>query len=93
MHTYTHFHKLTPMHNYKYYSHTYAHIHADNTYVYVNKYIHIPVHIYRDIQIHSFIHEQIKKIFDQNILNRKSVSHRQKIHNTNTSQQIYTKNS
>jgi len=59
------------MHNYKYFSHTHAHIHAENTYVHINKYIHIPVHTYRDIQIHSFIHEHIKKIFDQNILNRK----------------------
>jgi len=50
--------------------HTHAHIHADNNYVHVNKYIHIPDHTYRDIQIHSVIHEHIKKIFDQNILNK-----------------------
>jgi hypothetical protein len=42
------------MHNYKYFSHTPAHEHADNTYVHVNKYIHIPVHTYRDIQKENF---------------------------------------
>jgi len=35
------------MHNY--FSHT--HIHSDNTYVKVNKFLHIQVHTYRDIQI------------------------------------------
>jgi hypothetical protein len=59
------------MHNYKYFSPTHAQIHADNTYVHVKEYIHIPVHAYRFIQIHSFIHEHKKKIFDQNILKRK----------------------
>jgi hypothetical protein len=43
------------MHYYKYFSHTQAHIHADNTYVHVDKYIHILVHTYSDIQIHSFM--------------------------------------
>ena len=62
------------MHYYKYFSHTQAHIHADNTYVIVNKYIHIAVHTDGDIQIHLFIHEHIKKNFDQNILNRKMFS-------------------
>jgi hypothetical protein len=48
------------MHNYKYFSHTHAQVHADNTYVHVNKYIHIPVHTYRDIQKENF---QTKNIF------------------------------
>jgi len=51
------------MHNNKYFSHTHAHIHADNTYVHVNKYIHILVHTYSDKQIQSFIHEHINKNF------------------------------
>jgi hypothetical protein len=41
--------KPTIMDNYKYFSHTRAHIRADNTYVHVIKYIHIPVkhtHLY-----------------------------------------------
>jgi hypothetical protein len=58
------------MHNYKYFSHTQAHIHANNTYVHVNKYIYILVHTYRDIKIHPLVHGHIKKICDQNILNR-----------------------
>jgi len=58
------------MSNSKYFSPTHAQIHADNTYVHVNKYIHIPVHAYRYLQIQSFIHEHIKKIFDQNNLKR-----------------------
>jgi len=76
MHTYTHIHKQTNTYAQLQilFTHTHAHIHADNTYVHVNKYIHIPVHTYRDVQIHSFIHEHIKKIFDQNILNRKNFS-------------------
>jgi hypothetical protein len=37
------------MHNYKYFSNTHAYIHAVDTYVHVNKNIHIPVHTYRDI--------------------------------------------
>ena len=45
------------MHNYKNFTHTHAHIHVKNTCTY--QYIHI------DIQIHSVIHEHIKKIFDQ----------------------------
>ena len=56
------------MHNYKYFSHKHAHILADYTYVHLKK-VHIPVHTYRNIQIHSFIH--IKKIYDQNIMKRK----------------------
>jgi hypothetical protein len=54
--------------------HSHAHVHADNNYVHVNKYIHILEHTYRDIQILSFIHEHLKKIFDLNILNRKIFS-------------------
>ena len=50
------------------FTHTHAEIRAENTYVHVNKYIHIPV------QTSTFIHEQIKKIFDQNILNTKMFS-------------------
>jgi len=70
MHTYSQIHK----HTFTYaqlqilFTHTRTHTR--------NKYILIPVHSYRDIQIHSFIHEHIKKIFDQNILNRKIISNK-----------------
>ena len=76
------------MHNYKYFSHTHSHIHTDNTYDHVNKFIYIPVHTYRDVQIHSFIHVHIKKIFDHNILNRKMFSSK----NVFTVKQLLKKN-
>ena len=50
---------------------THADIHADNTYVHLNKYIHIAEHTYRDIQIHSFIHEHIQK--NSTIFSRKNI--------------------
>jgi len=67
MHTYTHIQKQTNSYAQLQILFTHAHIHADNTYVHVSKYIYIPIHTYRDIQIQSFKHEHIKIIFDQNM--------------------------
>ena len=102
MHIYTHIHKHTCTYAQLQilfthtHTHIHAHIHADNTYVHVNKYIHLPVHTYRDIQIHSFIHGHTKKIVDQNTLNRKFFSSKNillnKIHaHTNTPKNSCTK--
>ena len=69
MHIYTHIHKHTftnaQLQILFTHTHTHANIHADNTYVHVNKYIHLPVHTYRDIQIHEHKENFQAKIFSQ----------------------------
>ena len=71
---------------------THTHIRADN--VQENKYIHIPVHTYSDIQIHSFIHEHKEnfrsKQFEKKIFLKQKYFHIKKIFQINIHAHINT---